>query len=197
MAQAVLATDDPDDGPPDCLPHQADCLPHQAVLATDDPDDGPPDCLPHQADCLPSPQRRKCEHLHAAVAGHGSVPVAMPRTLRQQAHSPDEGGNQPDERGTQGGHQHALGVVATLGTTLIRVGRRGGHAPQVALSARRDGRAPSRAPSRAHASTRRACLMREVIRQPISRNQWHSGPRGVPDEGGHQRGHQRGNHRRN
>ena len=143
----------------------------QAVLATDDPDDGPPDCLPHQADCLPSPQRRKCEHLHAAVAGHGSVPVAMPRTLRQQTHSPDEGGNQPDERGTQGGHQHALEVVATLGTTLIRVERRGGHAPQVALSARRDGRAPSRAPSRAHASTRRACLMREVIRHPISRNQ--------------------------
>ena len=28
--------------------------------------------------------------------------------------------------------------------------------------------------------------MREVIRQPISRNQWQSGRRGVPDEGGNQ-----------
>ena len=36
-----------------------------------------------------------------------------------------------------------------------------------------------------------AYLMSEVIRQPISRNQWHSGRRGVPDEGRNQRRHQR------
>ena len=41
-----------------------------------------------------------------------------------------------------------------------------------------------------------AYLMREVIRQPISRNQWHSGRRGVPDEGRNQRRHQRGSRTR-
>jgi len=86
MAQAVLATDAPADGRPDCPSHQADCP-------------------PHQADCLSPPQRGKRERLHAAVAGHVSVPEAMPRTLRLQAHSPDEGGN-------QGSHRHALGAVA-------------------------------------------------------------------------------------
>jgi hypothetical protein len=102
MAQAVLAADAPADGRPDCPSHQADCP-------------------PHQADCLSPPQRGKHEHLHAAVAGHGSVPEAMPRMLRLQAHSPeeggnqpDEGGNQPDEGGTQGGHPHALGAVAAV-----------------------------------------------------------------------------------
>ena len=71
----------------------------QAVLAT--AADGRPDCPPHQADCLSPPQLEKRERLHAAVAGHGSVPVAMPRTLPLQAHSPDEGGNQPDEGGNR------------------------------------------------------------------------------------------------
>ena len=109
MAQAVLATDAPADDRPDCPTHQADCP-------------------PHQADCLSPPQRGKREHLHAAVAGHVSVPEAMPRTPRLQAHSPDEGGNQtdeggnqtdeggnqPDEGGNQGGHRHALGAVAAV-----------------------------------------------------------------------------------
>ena len=83
----------------------------QAVLATAAPADGRPDCPPHQADCLSPPQREKRERLHAAVAGHGSVPVAMPRTLPLQAHSPDEGGNQTDEGGHQGGHRHALSLM--------------------------------------------------------------------------------------
>ena len=41
-----------------------------------------------------------------------------------------------------------------------------------------------------------AYLMSEVIRQPISRNQWQSGRRGVPDEGRNQRRHQRGSRTR-
>ena len=93
MAQAVLATDAPADDRPDCPSHQADCP-------------------PHHADCLSPPQRGKREHLHAAVAGHVSVPEAMPRTPRLQAHSPDEGGNQPDERGNQDGHQQERPLLA-------------------------------------------------------------------------------------